>query len=107
LTVSNALDISRESKDTTCLPEPYIVRTCDVSRSSAVLVDLFLRPPICAFGSKLCFSARSWIRLAMKDLISFLIVLSKAISLYALGLLYKLLLGLWITAIQASLNLAR
>jgi len=37
---------------------------------------------------------------------SFLIVLSKAISLYALSLLYKLLLGLQITVMQASLNLA-
>jgi len=37
---------------------------------------------------------------------SFPIVLSKAISLYVLSLLYKLLLGLQITAVQASLNLA-
>jgi len=107
LTISNALDILRESKDATCLPKPYIVQTCDVSRSSAVLVNLFLRPPICASGSRLCFSARSWICLAVRDLISFPIVLSKAISLYALSLSYKLLLGLRITAVQASLNLAR
>jgi hypothetical protein len=107
LTISNALDISRESKDAICLPELYIIQTCDVSRSSAVLVDLFLRPLICAFGSRLCFSARSWIHLAVKDSMSFLIVLSKAISLYALSLLYKLLLSLQITAVQASLNLAR
>jgi len=78
-----------------------------VSKSSAVLVDLFLWPPICAFSSKLCFFARSWICLAVKDLMSFPIVLSKAISLYVLSLLYKLLLGLWITAMQASLNLAK
>ena len=107
MTISNALNISKESKDATCLPKPYIIQTCDVSKSSTVLVDLFLRPPICAFGSRLCFSTRSWICLAMKDLMSFPIVLSKAISLYALSLLYKLLLGLWITAMQASLNLAR
>jgi hypothetical protein len=107
LTVSNAPDISRESKDATCLLEPHIVRTCDVSRSSAISVDLFLRPPICASSSRLCFSARSWIRLAVKDSMSFPIVLSKAIGLYALGLSYELLLGLQITAVQASLNLAR
>ena len=94
MTISNALDISRESKDAICLPKPYIVQTCDVSRSSAVLVDLFLQPPICASGSRLCFFTRSWIRLAMIDSMSFPIVLSKAIGLYALSLLYKLLLGL-------------
>ena len=106
MTVSNASDISRESRDTTCLPEPYIVQTCNVSRSSAVLVDLFLQPSICASGNRLCSSASSWIRFAVRDLMSFPIVLSRAIGLYVLGSLYKIFPGLQMTTVQASLNLA-
>jgi len=64
----------------------YIVLTCSIIRSSAIVVDLPSLAPICVFSSKPLFSASFDILLAIIASKVLASVLRRVIGLYALGL---------------------
>lgn len=103
LTVSNALEMSRERTVATP-PVCYIVWICSRSSSSTVLTDLPGRLPIWASRRRPSFSAKSLRRRASSASIVLPIVLRRAIGRYDPGSSYVSLSGFRKTTVQAALN---
>ena len=104
LTVSNAPDISNESKVATCCLDLQIVWICLVSSSSAVSVEQPGLALICVSGSRWCSSAALLSCLATRVSMTFPIVLNRAIGLYASGSEYVGFPGFCNVIVHALLN---
>ena len=85
ITISKAPKMSKESRDTMYLPEFYTIQTCSIRSLSIVQINLKYLSLIYYQERSLQFLVRSQIQYTIAFLMTFLIVLSKAISLQDLA----------------------